>query len=168
MAPTKRRERSADQVNDVIDLPTYPIALVEVRLFHVNVSRLTAEGAEEEEPGPSLVTASDKLILSPTELVCLLTVSIKSLPQAIEIDYSLEGFFKATEDMTDDEMNRFADTTAVVLLWPYAREHFSDLTSRLQVDLPRFPTLDSRRLIEALEQDRTLDEHERQDTASST
>lgn len=169
MCPTSAEERTGDKSGHVVELPTYPIALVEVRLYDVKVSRLVPEEPQAAEPEPSLLTAFDSRILSPKELICHLSVSIKAPSEAnpeVTIDYALEGFFRATEHIAEEDMTRFAETTAVVLLWPYAREYFSDLTSRLQLTLPRFPTLDSRRAIDMLERAKGLRDGEQSDTPS--
>jgi len=169
MCPPSAQGRSGDESWRTVELPTYPIALVEVRLYDVKVSRLAPDEPQPIEPEPSLLTAFDSRILSPTELICHLSVSVKSPSEEnpkITIDYALEGFFRATEDVPEEDMARFADTTAVVLLWPYAREYFSDLISRLQVNIPRFPTLDSRRVVDMLEREKGLEEGEQLDAPS--
>jgi len=65
---------------------------------------------------------------------------------------SLEGRFKSLVEVNTikkEVLERFKSLDAIILLWPYLRQHLHDLTSRMRLELPPIPTLDVQAVLAA-------------------
>jgi preprotein translocase subunit SecB len=130
----------------------YPLQLLDVRLLEVKVKRFEPEEQlteEHEENLYQLPLGIDVEVLkrSPEYFSVLVTLDIKGPdPDNPEfyIHFTLDGLFEASEDLeeTNPELwEEFKQTSALTLLWPYAREYTQSFVRRMRVELPVLPTL---------------------------
>lgn len=134
----------------------YPLQLVDVRLYTMGLERLetttpTTSVTPESTPEPlgTFLGIAVKIARNPERkrVSAFLTIEIKG-PDAnrpeFHLNFTLEGLFEAQLDLDAIEetiWKEFENTSAVTLLWPYAREYTHSFARRMRADLPVLPTL---------------------------
>ena len=134
----------------------YPLQLLDVRLYAMSLERLTpaesatsdASEANQDAPAPSFTVNVDTVRHAEREQVSVfLTIEIKG-PEAqhpeFDLHFTLEGLFEAQlalDAIEDSIWAEFESTSAITLMWPYAREYTHSFSRRMRADLPLLPTL---------------------------
>lgn len=134
----------------------YPMQLLDVRLYDMSLERMTpaepdASGTSETDqdtPAPSFTINVDTVRHAEREQVSVfLTIEIKG-PDAdrpeFDLRFTLEGLFEAQLALAAIEESTWAEfenTSAITLMWPYAREYTHSFSRRMRADLPLLPTL---------------------------
>jgi len=132
----------------------YPLQLLDVRLYTATLERFTPEkfpaesNAAQDKSAPFLGVNVE--IVRHTEhrrLSVFLTLELKG-PDGkhpeFRLHFVLEGLFEAQCDFDAIEAavwEEFEQTSAITLLWPYAREYAHSFARRMRADLPVLPTL---------------------------
>lgn len=134
----------------------YPMQLLDVRLYTAMLERPSTEESvagvetEDEQNVVNPFLGINVEVFRPTEnnqVSVFLTLEIKGPdPKHPEfrLNFTLEGLFEAQValDTIDAAVwEEFENTSAITLLWPYAREYTQSFTRRMRVDLPVLPTL---------------------------
>jgi preprotein translocase subunit SecB len=133
-----------------ISMDIFPFQLVDVRLHEVKIERLDL--AEEEAgkiPLKLNIQAGDEPP-NTDEFDLLLTFDV-TFPIA-HIYLAIEGHFTSivdTETIKPEVIRRFKASDSIILLWPYLRQTFHDLTTRMRLDIAPLPIIDARALIES-------------------
>ena len=133
----------------------FPFQLVDVRLYELAAKRRTEEGDPIAEVPYSVNILRGSEPEDADEFGLLLSFQatvpagkgIKS-----DISMSLEGRFKSLVEVNTikkEVLERFKSLDAIILLWPYLRQHLHDLTSRMRLELPPIPTLDVQAVLAA-------------------
>jgi len=140
-------------MNQEIVTPQFPFQLVDIRLFHVQAERHFPE--EKGEEGPSLRIELVNIDESHTAQEFSLWLELEAdMPSGdapeCSINLSIEGHFKAVVEPTDLDpkiVERFKESDAVLLLWPYMRETLHNLTDRMRLGVSPLPVIDARALL---------------------
>lgn len=128
----------------------FPFQLVDVWLREVSAQRCEAEPGRQVKL-PIMVSLRKDV----EERDRLLMLSFETRVPSTEgsdcnIKMTLEGRFRKAggeSAISPKEEMRFERVDAIVLLWPYLREHLHDLTLRMHLDVPPLPIIDSRLLL---------------------
>lgn len=76
-------------------------------------------------------------VQSAREVLAILHVSVTPEPAlAFSLDIVGQARFETDTDTTTNDLEMFANTQAMVLMWPYLRESVSDLSARLGINPP--------------------------------
>jgi preprotein translocase subunit SecB len=132
----------------------YPLQLLDVRLYEADLKRILSEKIRDDEsddeqaPAPQLgvrveVLRHDEIRSASVRLTLEVDGPDGESPD-FHLSLTLEGFFEAQVDLDEiDEAKweEFGNTSAIALIWPYAREALHSFTRRMRVDLPVLPTL---------------------------
>ena len=131
----------------------FPFQLLDIRLLEVNTERHTSEGESEEPPSLSIVLIKGEEPPTSPEFSLYLQLETE-LPHGdapeCSISLSIEGRFKAIVDpitLKAEAIEQFKAADAILLLWPYLREAFHDLTHRMRLGVPPLPVIDARALL---------------------
>jgi preprotein translocase subunit SecB len=66
--------------------------------------------------------------------------------QALHLRFTVEGAFHSEDELTDEVADQFVESSALILLWPYARAYASQQASILGLRETPLPTLAVARL----------------------
>lgn len=131
-----------------------PFQLEDVRLYEVKAERL-APGIEAPAELPLKVFLySGDSDDSPERFRQLLTFETtlgSEGDDACNIYLAIEGMFVAMVDIDiikPEVIERFRESDAILLLWPYLRQMFHDLTVRMRLGVAPLPIVDPRALIQ--------------------
>ncbi len=132
----------------------YPLQLLDVRLYTMTLERFAREEAaaesEDEQNAGAPFLGFNVEIVRPTagrQLSVFLTLELKGpdgRKPEFRLHFVIEGLFEAQCDFDtiDAAMwEEFERTSAITLLWPYAREYTHSFARRMRADLPVLPTL---------------------------
>ncbi len=149
----------------------YPIQLLDVRLYQARVDRIDkSEEVEKTEQEvnvtPCLKVGVEVLKGEERRISTFLTMDITGPTEKhpeFHIHYVLEGLFESQVDiatLTDETWQEFERTSAITLLWPYAREYTHSFARRMRVELPVLPTLNRLAMRETASEEETEEEQE--------
>lgn len=142
------------QTQGALSAPPFPFQLQDVRVFEISAQ---IQEAEEEREGPTAVEVGLSTDDSPPDAdeFGLLLRFVTGIPFGSGREYSIliaiEGRFEVTTDIATIDsglLERFKSRDAIILLWPYLRQTFHDLTVRMRLDVPPLPVIDARALVE--------------------
>jgi len=132
----------------------YPLQLLDVRLYTMTLERFApeepvAESEEEQNAGTPFLGINVEIVrrAEHRQLSVFLALELKG-PDGKEPEFRLhfviEGLFEAQcdfEAIDSATWEEFERTSAITLLWPYAREYLHSFARRMRADLPVLPTL---------------------------
>ena len=133
----------------------YPLQLLDVRLYEADIKRIDSDDVRDDgEPDD---------VQAPTPRLGVQVKSLRhdesrsaSVRVTLEVDgpnhespdfrlsFTIEGCFEAQvalDEIDEATWEEFENTSAMALMWPYAREVLQSFTRRMRVDLPVLPTL---------------------------
>jgi preprotein translocase subunit SecB len=133
----------------------YPLQLLDVRLYEADLKRIRFQDIRDEEesddgqlPVPKLGVKVEILRYAESRSASVRVTLDVDGPDGeapdFHLSFTLEGFFEAQVELNEiDETTweEFENTSALALIWPYAREALHSFTRRMRVDLPVLPTL---------------------------
>ncbi len=133
----------------------FPIQLVDVYLYEAEVRR-GAKGSDDPE-GPTLDThigalspmepASDFSVRLSADILC----PFRGGEAIAKVHTAILGIFHDTQELSDEARIHFAETQAIMILWPYLRAYTAELTKMTAIDIPILPTLDVLDTLNALD-----------------
>jgi preprotein translocase subunit SecB len=143
------REETADAETQ-LSMEMFPVQLVDVRLYEAKLERLDLDKEEVEKIPLKLNIKTGDEPLNADKFGLLLTFDL-TLPIA-HIYLAIEGNFTSIVDpetIKPEVIRRFKASDSVVLLWPYLRQTFHDLVTRMRLDVSPLPILDARALVQS-------------------
>jgi len=149
----------------------YPLQLLDVRLYTVTLERFApeepaTESDQEQSTGAPFLGINIEIIrhADHRQLSVFLTLELKGpdgkAPE-FRLHFVIEGLFEAQCDFDAIDAatwEEFERTSAITLLWPYAREYTHSFARRMRADLPVLPTLHRLQIRKATESAPTLEE----------
>jgi len=146
-------QHNTDSTTEGWATSAFPFQLTNVRLFHVSTERHVPE--QEGEGPSSLSILLVKGEEPPTSPEFSLRLQFEAeLPHGdapeCSISLSIEGHFEVIVDPTTlrpEVIERFKESDAILLLWPYLRETLHNLTNRMRLGMPPLPVIDARALL---------------------
>lgn len=141
------------QTHQSLVAPRFPFQLQDVRVFEI--SAVIRETPIDDEAGLPLELGlvSDDSPPDAEEFGLLLTFKTE-IPlepdKAYAVHLAVEGKFRVIVDFAElnaDVLDQFKTRDAIVLLWPYLRQIFHDLTTKMRLDIDPLPVLDARTLV---------------------
>ena len=138
----------AKLVDDDVWLALFDLQIAGVRLFEVNVERLTEASSPKPTQAPILSTEVSLSQAGP-RIIGRLVVEIEAPSHdaphhRLRFAYDLMLAKQQGEAIVpDDEESRYRlACTVLTMLWPYAREFGHDMMRRMEVPIVILPTLD--------------------------
>ncbi len=131
----------------------FPFQLVNVRLYNINTERHSPEQEGNEEPALRVLLIKGDEPITAQEFSLWLEFETETphgdAPEC-SISLSIEGRFQAIidpETLKPEFVERFKTSDAILLLWPYLREAFHNITERMLLGMPPLPVIDARSLL---------------------
>lgn len=84
------------------------------------------------------------------------------------LDASVGGNFQSPETLSDEDIEAFARTSAIVILYPYLRSIFGQLWRSTGIEAPPLPTIDAQALLHALQEEAEETEQAKRKPAKRT
>jgi len=136
----------------------FPFQIHDVRLYDVNITRCDSENEDDRESsGATIMLLHGNESIDNEEFGILLTFQ-SDFPQddkpVCNIQISIEGLFHSIVDkdtIKEEVLNKFRDSDAIVILWPYLRQILHDITERMKLGIPPIPVIDPRALLKDYE-----------------
>lgn len=142
----------------------YPLQLLDVRLYTVTLERFAleepaTESEEEQNTGAPFLGINVEIVrrAEHRQLSVFLALELKGpdgKKPEFRLHFVIEGLFEAQCDFDAIDAatwEEFERTSAITLLWPYAREYMHSFARRMRADLPVLPTLHRLRIGKAAE-----------------
>jgi preprotein translocase subunit SecB len=143
------REETAE-TKTRIPIDMFPFQLADVRLYEAKIERLDLSEEEAEKAPLKLNIRPGDEPPDADEFDLLLNFDV-TFPSA-HIHLAIEGHFTSVVDpktIKPEVVRRFKASDSIILLWPYLRQTFHDLTMRMRLDIGPLPIIDARTLIES-------------------
>jgi len=147
-------KKQQTEENIMAELNYFPFQLQDSRLYEIMVERFVVEEEEEKETHLSLLLKVGDEPLDAEEFSLLLTFETNLFSEdsnsGCNLQLSIEGHFASIVDVSTikpEVIKKFKEVDSLVLLWPYLRQMFSDITDRLRLSVAPLPIIDPRALL---------------------